>query len=203
MSKVLIVSKTQMQNGVCVGGIDIKTLELIRLHDEKGANLSSNVPYQIGDIWDIEMKTAWNVRQPPHIEDKQTIPNEKLENIEIKGVIEFITNHDFGSRLIKGSLNDAFEGCLNLQGTKNFINRNNIHAFSTQFWISDEPLIHSINFSSHYYYYKLMRIKYVGFQVPIEVIPKGTIIRLSLANWWNGDGSGEERCYLQLSGWYL
>jgi hypothetical protein len=21
-------------------------------------------------------------------------------------------------------------------------------------------------------------------------------------NWWDGDGSGEDRCYLQLSGWY-
>lgn len=47
------------------------------------------------------------------------------------------------------------------------------------------------------------KLKFVGFQTIIPYIPKGTIIRLSLANWWNGDGSGEDRCYLQLSGWYM
>lgn len=35
MATVLIVSRTQMANGICVGGINEDTGELIRLHNEK------------------------------------------------------------------------------------------------------------------------------------------------------------------------
>lgn len=48
--------------------------------------------------------------------------------------------------------------------------------------------------------YGNIRLKFVGFQEHVSRIQAGTIIRLSLANWW--DGQGEDRCYLQLSGWY-
>ena len=37
----------------------------------------------------------------------------------------------------------------------------------------------------------------------LPIIPKGKIIRLSLAKWWKPEDSDIElRCYLQLSGWY-
>lgn len=203
MPIVLIVSRTQMQNGVCVGGIVESTCELIRLHNERGGNLSSDAPYEIGDRWEMFVEKAWNVRAIPHIEDKQTTPIRKIENIGIAGVIDFIESHDLGCRLTIGCLSEAFEGCLRLNGTKNYINREDIPSFSTQFWIADRELVHRIQFEKHYYYYGNVRLKFVGYQEHVDVIPAGTIIRLSLANWWSGDGSGEDRCYLQLSGWYL
>lgn len=82
------------------------------------------------------------------------------------------------------------------------VNREDIPSFSTQFWIADSDLIYTEQFGKHYYRYKQTRLKFVGFQEIVKRIPAGTIIRLSLANWWDGDGSGEDRCYLQLSGWY-
>ena len=203
MAIVLIVSKTQMSNGICVGGIDESTCELIRLHNSNGGNLAVDAPYQIGDRWDLDIKTAWNVRPKPHVEDKQTIPIKKIENIGISGIIKYIESHNFGPRLTRGNLQNVFEGFINFQGNKNFINRNRIPSFSTQFWISNEDLIHSVQFGKHYYIYGNIRLKYVGLQSVIDRIPAGTIIRLSLANWWSGDGSGEDRCYLQLSGWYI
>ena len=54
-----------------------------------------------------------------------------------------------------------------------------------------------------YYLYGSYRIKYVGFQTPLDCIPQGTVLRMSLANWWKKGDSDEERCYLQLSGWYV
>ncbi len=47
-------------------------------------------------------------------------------------------------------------------------------------------------------------IPYVGLKEnPPEIIPQGTLLRLSLAHWWTPeDADTEERCYLQLSGWY-
>lgn len=203
MATVLIVSKTQMKNGVCVGGIDESTCELVRLHNANGGNLSADAPYEIGDRWEIQMETAWNARSKPHIEDKQTTPLYKINNIGVSGIINFVNSRDFGARLTRGAIQNTFEGCLKFHGNKNFVNHESVPSYSTQFWIADDDLIHSEQFNTHYYLYKNIRIKFVGFQDYIDRIPAGTIIRLSLANWWDGDGSGEERCYLQLSGWYL
>lgn len=202
MAIILIVSRTQMSNGVCVGGIDESSCELVRLHNDRGGNLSNDAPYQIGDRWEMRIETAWNVRTKPHIEDKQTFPIRKINNIGIPGIIDFINSHYWGNRLTRGELKNTFEGCLIFLGSKNFVSREKIPSFSTQFWIADENLKHITQFDKHYYIYKKIKIKFVGLQEYVDVIPRGTIIRLSLANWWDGDGSGEERCYLQLSGWY-
>lgn len=281
MAKVLIVSRTQMSNGVCVGGINEDTNELIRIHDAKGGNLTFDAQYQIGDQWEMVIEKAWNRRPKPHVEDTQTIPIQKINNIGYDGIINYIRTHQFGKQITCGKLQDTFERCLHLCGTRNFINEDNVPSFSTQFWIADQNLIHKELFGKHYYIYnhkqsilktfsiaefkknialvdqihiiknphgqlfmayggeikgnvdgdkipkhpvisavlkegiesyilheegilhdEEIRIKFVGYQDPVDVIPSDTIIRLSLANWWNGDGSGENRCYLQLSGWY-
>ena len=202
ITTVLIVSKTQMRNGICVGGVDEKSCELIRIHNERGGNLSEDAPYEIGDRWEMVVENAWNARPFPHIEDKQTTPIQKLGNVGINGIIDFINSHHFGCKLTRGDLSQTFEGCLNFHGNKNFVNREKIPSFSTQFWVADADLTHIESFEKHYYIYKGTRIKFVGCQPIVERIPAGTIIRLSLANWWDGDGSAEDRCYLQLSGWY-
>lgn len=200
---VLIVSKTKMNNGICVGGINEGTCELIRLHNDHGGNLSSEAPYEIGDRWEIQVENAWNVRKKPHVEDKQTKPLRKINNIGTQGIISFVNSHFFGNKITKGNIDQTFEGCLNLCGKQNFVNEEKIPSFSTQFWIADIDLIHFEQCLKHYYLYNSIRIKFVGCQSPIEKIPAGTIIRLSLANWWDRDGNDESRCYLQLSGWYL
>ena len=48
-------------------------------------------------------------------------------------------------------------------------------------------------------------LTFVGFQEPIETIPAGALVRVSLAHWWRpeDDQTGELRCYVQLSGWFL
>ena len=201
MATVLIVSKTRMKQGVCIGGINEKTCELIRLHDENGANLKYDAPYNIGERWEMRVVRAWNSRPEPHVEDMQIVPIMRIENIGVQGIINFIKTHDLGNRLIKGSLNDTFQGCLHLDGTKNYIDSNNIPSFSTQFWIADKDLVYAMCYDKHYYYNNI-RLKFVGCQDVVKSIPAGTIIRLSLANWWD-DGSGDVKCYLQLSGWYL
>lgn len=203
MSTILIVSKTKMQNGVCVGGIDESSCELIRLHNERGGNLPINAPYEIGDRWEINVETAWNVRPQPHVEDKQTKPICKINNIGITGIIDFVMSHNLGSRLTEGALQQTFEGCLYSQGSKTYVNKQNIPSFSTQFWIADRNLVHRQSNNKHYYVYNGVWLPFVGFQDHVECIPAGTLIRLSLANWWKKEGCDEERCYLQLSGWYL
>ena len=40
-------------------------------------------------------------------------------------------------------------------------------------------------------------------ELEFHQIPLNTLVRISLARWWVPAGMSEERCYLQLSGWYL
>lgn len=131
MATVLIVSKTQMKNGVCVGGINEDSCELIRLHNERGGNLSSDAPYVIGDRWEMQVENAWNARQIPHIEDKQTTPIRRINNIGTQGIINFINNHPLGNRITDGNINQTFEECLIFGGKRNFVNREKIPSFST------------------------------------------------------------------------
>ena len=202
MATVLIVSKTQMRNGICVGGINEDTNELIRIHNNHGGNLTADAPYEIGDRWSMKVETAWNVRQAPHTEDKQTTAFDRIGNIGVQGIKDYIHHNSELLHVARGNISNAFQGTLHFVGTKNYVNRINVPPYSTEFWIADKDLTHSTQFNKHYYYYDNVRIKFVGFQEPINKIPAGTIIRLSLANWWD-DGCGEDRCYLQLSGWFL
>ena len=75
-----------------------------------------------------------------------------------------------------------------------------------RFWISDKNLTKSIYFNKPRYNYKYIdgwkSLPYVGFDEAIDIIPAGTLIRVSLARWWNTNGTTETRCSLQLSGWY-
>lgn len=201
MATVLIVSKTKMANGVCVGGINEQTGELIRLHNERGGNLSADAPYEIGDRWEMSVETAWNVREAPHVEDKQTIAIQKLNNVGISGIIDYVKSHNPGNRLYEGPLNGTFDGCLQ---SRTYVTRNLVPEFSTQFWIPDEGLRHVVSFGKDYYLYRNHKIKYVGLLSAVELIPAGSLVRLSLANWYDMNGEWpEDRCYLQISGWYL
>lgn len=203
MARVLIVSRTQMANGICVGGINMDTNELIRIHNNRGGNLTSAAPYQIGDVWEMKVERAWNARPRPHVEDRQTTPIQKIKSVGDIGIIEYIKEHHGEQQFTKGQLQETFEGCLLCVGNKNYINREKIPSFSTQFWIADKDLIHEKDFyGKHYYRYDCYKIKFVGFKEPIDKISQGSFVRLSLANWWNNNGQHEDRCYLQISGWY-
>lgn len=51
--EVLIVSRTRMRNGVCCGGLNLNNGEFVRLHNDRGGNLSEDAPFQIGQIYDL------------------------------------------------------------------------------------------------------------------------------------------------------
>ena len=81
-----------------------------------------------------------------------------------------------------------------------------VPKYSTWFWIPDKDLTLRDD-GKHYDYpapYFQKGMSYVGEPVAIPVIPAGTLVRLSLARWWRPPDVDdlEERCYLQLSGWF-
>jgi len=112
---------------------------------------------------------------------------------------------------IYNSLKDIFEGYLKRSSWEiYYINREKVSSYSTCFAILEHDLELSVNEKFGGFNYKLniqgilpvLNVRYVGIIEPIKIIPKGTLIRFSLARWWKKDESSEEVCYLQLSGWY-
>jgi ATP-dependent DNA helicase RecQ len=87
--------------------------------------------------------------------------------------------------------------------------RSGVPPYSTMFWRPDQPLTRTEDSKRLRYRYPTpdggRTLVFVGFQEPIEVIPAGALVRVSLAHWWRPDDrpDEEQRCYVQLSGYYL
>jgi hypothetical protein len=107
----------------------------------------------------------------------------------------------------EGSIKKVFGGLLGFTGSNNgyIAARLGVPDHSTGFWIPKRDLTLRDD-GSHYDYTRgffRRGLKYVGEPPPIPVIKAGTLVRVSLAGWWKPDDVEiEERCYLQLSGWF-
>jgi hypothetical protein len=194
-------------NRVCVGGIDLDKLVSVRLMDRDGYHETrEDCSYNIREIWDIDYQ-KYNQRSLPHSEDVIVLSKVKLRNLKedskMTEVLKYVQYPVF-----EGSLLNVFEG--QLQHTDNgalYISKNTALQYSTCFWICDRELRRKWNAKPRYYYNDetlVYTISYVGLEeTSVQIIPKDSLVRLSLAHWWSPNNSeDEERCYLQLSGWY-
>lgn len=200
--EVLILSKTKYgSTQVCVGGICINNKQFIRLLNQGGYYQPADTQFNIGDIWDITFTVNPN-RKEPHNEDV-TIHTYKFVR-KIYPLETYIKN--MGVPIWRNNISNIFEGKILWQRNgKGYFSENikNYPSHSVGFWISDVDL----RYSNGSYIYEnngvSKQIVYKGNQTALEVIPKGRLIRLSLAKWWKPEDSDiEARCYLQLSGWY-
>ncbi len=200
--EVLILSKTKYgTTQVCVGGICLNTKQFVRLLNQGGYYQPADTKFNIGDIWDITFTVNPN-RKEPHNEDV-TIHTYKLIR-KIYPLETYIKN--MGVLIWKNNISNIFDGKILWQRNgKGYFSENikNYPSHSVGFWISDVDL----RYSNGSYIYESngvsKQIVYKGNQTALQVIPKGRLIRLSLAKWWKPEDSDiESRCYLQLSGWY-
>jgi len=198
--EVLIVSRTRMRNGVCCGGIDLTTGEMIRLHDHWGRNLTPEAPFQIRQVYNLDYRQALYARPIPHVEDKEVMPGYQL--VKEFSVSEFVAEIDRLVNIPYGGIESIFEGKLRHSSYSTYISPEDIPSFSVCFWRPNIQLIKSEFLGKTRYWFGNNVISYVGFQDPLNVIPEGTLLRMSLANWWSPDSITEKRCYLQLSGWF-
>ncbi len=201
---VLILSKTHMGNGkCCVGGITGGG-RYIRLLTPTGENQPENTELAPRQVWDVEFSERLNPI-PPHIEDV-LINSKKLKGTlkdEIK-ILEFIKERKI--LIWQGEPDVLFDGLIKWTNSgSGYINREGIPSHSVGFWISDYDLTKKEFNGIRYNYpnsFCWRSLKFVGFETPVNKIPAGTLLRVSLARWWQQDENTEERCYLQLSGWY-
>jgi len=210
MARVLIVAKTRMGYSTCVGGLNLETKQNIRLLRSDGSNQPNTTRFEVGQVWELAFQPLSDTT-PPHVEDVRIMREtfigtaSNLRNMLIQRVEPW-----------QGDPDQLFEGKLTIEKTGYISMTRGLPSCSTGYWLPNNPLSLNVNFREGQLYYQIVTqpeeifpavrrlfIKYVGFAEPIDLIPSGTLVRVSLARWWQRPGTEEERCYLQLSGWYL
>ena len=203
MSEVLIVSKTAIGGKVCIGGFDLATRTNIRLLDANGGFQNANSPLGVGEIWTMTYTFPLLVT-PPHVEDVHVQAQTLLFAANaIQNLSAYIQSYVLPWN---GGLGVTYGGMLMSTHTgSKFISLANYPMCGVGFWISDQDLIYNNatkKYEIHCPLFGVTIIKYVGVATPAQLIPAGTLVRLSLARWWSNVPTMEPRCYLQLSGWY-
>ena len=204
--KVLIVAKTRHGSGACIGGITLDEGRSVRLIAADAAfNEHVGLEYHVGEVWEMDATPAEHVI-PPHVEN--IIVRSKCRLAAMSAPERFVEAHmppvTGGANLLYAGLTQAAR-----TGALYIAERTGIPPFSTTFWCPDQPLQMTDDSKRIRYRYPTpdggRTLTFVGFQEPIGTIPAGALVRVSLAHWWRpeDDHSGELRCYVQLSGWFL
>jgi len=195
-----------MTERVCVGGINLETSKSVRLLTSYGKNQPADTPLEIGQVWDIDYAIPRELF-PPHMEDV-LVNRCTLVDGTCRHIRGFIVKH---MHPWEGSLVDTFDKKLNYTHgyKKGYIHQDSgIPSVSTGFWSPNSHLILKNMYDKNVFAYRDMsgvtyHIPYVGVEPPPEIIPVGSLVRLSLARWWKPEEKEEDKkCYLQLSGWY-
>lgn len=192
-----------MSRAACIGGV-LANGRFVRLLDSDGYNQDSCTNIEVGDVYTLTFSER-SEKTPPHIED---ILVDKMEHkfsfSSMEKMVEYLTDN-LRVKIWRGSTEVLFDGNLEwTSGGSGYISESGvIPKNSVGFWIPDRDLIRKDYNNKVRYSYPIRwrNISYVGYQTPVDDIPAGTLIRVSLARWWSPNDD-EERCYLQLSGWY-
>ncbi len=203
--KVLIVAKTRQGAGACIGGITFDGRSVRLLAANAATHERAGMNYEIAEVWEVEATPPVEFI-PPHIENLVVGRKQRLGLMS--SAEQFIERHSPG---LAGGCEVLFEGLTQATtgGALYIAERVGIPSFSTHFWRPDKALQRDDDGKRIRYRYPAAdggrTVTFVGFQEPVEVIPGGSLLRVSLAHWWRPEpmSEGEYRCYVQLSGWFL
>lgn len=190
---VLIVATTRMRNTVCVGALDLDSNRSLRLLDVHGGGFEPDV-FAVGELWELEYLPAPEVT-PPHVEDVVVVKRRRIGRSD--ALRTEIVNR---VQPWRGDYTGLFDGVLGwTRNGSGYADERQLPNVSTGFWIPNIAL----EFRDGYYYHgDYHRLRYVGLADPAPIIAAGSLVRVSLARWWAPEGDNNQRCYLQLSGWY-
>jgi ATP-dependent DNA helicase RecQ len=205
--KVVIVAKTRMGGGACVGAVTFDGRSLRLIAADQDWNDQFNLEYNVGDVWDVDCDPP-GALIPPHVENVVVRAKRKLPRIDnVVAVIE----QQMPPR--QGGLELLFDGLTQATpaGALYVTEKTGFPGHSTLFWRPDRPLVRQDDGKRIRYRYSYgaaedgRTLTFVGFQEPVSEIPAGSLVRVSLAHRWrpNDKPEAELRCYVQLSGWFL
>ena len=203
--KVVIVAKTRMGSGACIGGLGFDGRSMRLIASDRETNDHFNMDYQVGEVWDINTSNV-SEKVTPHIEN--IIVERKERSGTMMKISEFIEQK---MPPLSGGTDVIFDGLTNVtnSGGLYIAEQSGIPSRSTMFWRPDRALVRVDEHKRIRYCYPTRdggrTLTFVGFQEPIPEIPAGTLVRVSLAHWWRPDDRPDQelRCYVQISGWFL
>lgn len=203
--KVLIVAKTRRGGGACVGGITADGRSVRLVAADADTNDHAGLEYSVGEVWDFTLAPDPNII-PPHVENVVARSARRLKaGADVPAAVRRFM------AAVRGGPDLLFDGRLQAlpSGALYIAERTGLPARSTMFWMPDQPLRLDYEGKRIRYRYPTpdggRSLTFVGFQEPVESIPAGTLLRVSLAHWWRPKEKPDEelRCHAQLSGWFL
>lgn len=209
-SPLVIVSRTKMSAGhVCIGAFDVENKKNVRLLTSSGSQQPEEVPLDIGKVVTATYISTSPGIKAPHTEDVRLQSFSDHANAQ-----EILKKFGEICPVIVGSIEDTFSGTLSRDGSNSYsVREENVPNHSVCFWRTDDRLVLDQGYQQRFGKIKYsygngfarVGIPFVGFQDAINVIPTGTVARLSLARWWRPDNADypDKRCQLQLSGWFI
>jgi hypothetical protein len=190
---------------VCVGGLESGSGASVRLLGSDQQNLPEDHRIRPGDIWEITCSPR-AVTRAPHSEDVVVNAGRMVGEVDMADMKAAILDL---REAWDGELDEIFDGRLAVTDSGKAFLRDERPplGYSTGFWSARKALRQSKFEESGRGYWipdgtLIRKVKYVGMDDPIALVPKGALIRFSLAR-WKAFPPVEARCYLQLSGWYL
>ena len=202
---VLILARTRMSNGkCCVGGL-AGDGSFVRLMDKDGYPQPEETQFRVRQIWEINYSQKRKI-VPPHVEDVLVWGMKRKGSLSKRYKILDIVRRR-GVQIWEGSPQKIFDELLQWTdlGSGYIAEGSSVPDHSVGFWLPDKDLSRIEAEGIRYVYPDITcwrRLKYVGYDEPVAEIPAGTLVRLSLSRWHQFEQDSEERCYLQLSGWY-
>lgn len=210
-NNVVILARTRMNNGhVCVGGFDIDHNRYIRLLTATCENQQENSPYQVGQVYSIEYRNRARLVQP-HCEDvcvQNSYLNATLTKLQLQTILNSIAIPNIHIRdLFNRFLHWESENGSILKGF--LLEDDNVLPNCSVVVVRLNHDLFLSRFNERQFYYKdgdeTFGVPYVGVDVldNLKKIAAGTLLRFSLARWWDDNGRYPvRRAYLQLSAIY-
>jgi hypothetical protein len=199
VTRAVIVSRTRMRSGVCVGGFLREERVNVRLLPAPGEHAwPDSVPFAIGEVWELELARA-PVVEPPHVEDHIVDAHRRVA--VQSGLGRWLAAN---ARVWEGDASALFDGLLRFTPNgAGYIGRDRVSAVSVGFWRPDHDV--RLTGVDHPKYEaragnRVVHIAYVGTEEVRDVIPAGCLTRVSLSRWKHL--AGVEGCWLQVSGSY-
>ncbi len=207
-----------MRSMRCLGGVAMQgnNAFLVRPIPGEGEHgWPADLDVQVGEVWEVGLRRSRDI-EAPHVEDCVCDFRNHIETLTTERLLALVRRM---KPIWRGGIRNVFDH--HLRYTRSDAPRayvagrgdpSTLPSGSVGFWELPAPLSRHVEERdgrqrSLYAYagpYSDIFIPYVGESPALDVIPKGTIVRVSLARWWCPEANPmmEERCYLQLSGWY-
>ena len=222
--EVVVVALTHMHQGrCCVGALQVERApndQLIPLRNWRLLRRDGTYPmlagtmFRVGEIWRLLLSPSPSHKlKPPHLEDARVFRAKRVGHLgePLAANLYQILQRNPEIPFVRGSESQLFGGKLQRddpdKSWSRYITPDDPPTHSTSFWMPDFDLYVEEYFGKLRVFRRetMLGIRYVAVEPRIQaggVIPKGSLLRVSLARPWRPDLNTPLRCYMMLSDYY-